>query len=968
MTALVGRDSELAALKQHLATAVSGKGSTVLISGEPGIGKTALVDAFKEYAATQNVKILSGAASADSAQPFLVFSKALAGEMDVPLFEEQEYTRFVKIFAINHAGMLVAQASSGEGDMDADIFAGMLSAVQNFVCDSLDTAREQKSGLGRLEYGDMKILIEHGKHLFLTGVFSGGEHPDMKSSLKRTLHKIEEEHDSVLQKWSGKVSEVEPVHQEIMKLSEAKFLVRRDLEGVTLENERLRIADRVLKTLTSLSGEKAAVILLEDLHWTDESSLFVLNYLARNIRGTNIFLLGTARLRENALLDSAAERMRKEEIFTEMELNKLEMRDVIGLIECAYPDNDFPSEFTDSLTERCGGNPLFVTEFLREMSDEGAIAKMDGKYVLVRENYAVPESVEELIQNRLSRLTPEALTIAEYASCIGKYFTIDVAMSIGTVINPESALKELHDSKVIIGSIDNAEFSHVMYQDVIYSTISPRWKSTYHKSIGLHFENTNQRKSEEVVYELAKHFSRTNEYMKAFNYCVRAGEKAEQAYAVELAAEYYEQSLVNLPKLGGHYMDGREKIKILERIGDLYVVGGMFDKALQSYAAIQETDTDGKTAARILRKMASVNMDRGANDLALSALAQAANELGDDKSSEYGRICLVEGNVHFGTSDYDKALSLYLEAINLFDNQDSDPRDMGNALRAIGNIHFIKSKIDIAIDFYERSYRAMEGAGDKHGVAMALNNKGNVLRVKGDFDSALNIFKKSLDIMHETGNKKGVAMVLGSMGLISSSLGEYEKAIQHYKQSLRTFETIGDRCGAAMTLGNMGNVYSKKGDLDNALKHDEKSLEINTAIGDRFGMSNTLSSIGLTYMKKGDTEKAIEYLSRCISLREELKDHHGVARTHGYIAIVNSVAGKTNEAEAHFSAAKDFYIKNERENDLIKIMFGWAENLVEVGRIDAGRGMYIKTLEFAEKHHDSGVTEKCRKALEELEQ
>lgn len=71
---LIGREKEMDELKRHLAEALASRGSTILISGEPGIGKTRLIEAFEECAA---------------AQPFLVFSKALGGEMDAPLFEEQ---------------------------------------------------------------------------------------------------------------------------------------------------------------------------------------------------------------------------------------------------------------------------------------------------------------------------------------------------------------------------------------------------------------------------------------------------------------------------------------------------------------------------------------------------------------------------------------------------------------------------------------------------------------------------------------------------------------------------------------------------------------------------------------------------------------------------------------------------------------------------------------------------------------
>ena len=207
--------------------------------------------------------MLSGGAIADSASPFLMLSKALGSVLEKPIFEEQELKKFVKIFAVDRGGLLVAQASSEDEELDADIFAGMLSAVQDFVRDSFEQGGGKSAKLGRLEYGDMKILMEHGEKLFLTTVLKGGEHPNMKAEMKRTLQGIEENNREALENWGGDISELASIQEDVERLADIGFLVRRDLEGVTLENERLRIADEILEALKCLSDEKSIVIFLE---------------------------------------------------------------------------------------------------------------------------------------------------------------------------------------------------------------------------------------------------------------------------------------------------------------------------------------------------------------------------------------------------------------------------------------------------------------------------------------------------------------------------------------------------------------------------------------------------------------------------------------------------------------------------------------------------------------------------------
>ena len=190
-TDIVGRDREIAILEKALEGAVSGKGSTIFISGEAGIGKTRLIDEFKIYVGQKDILVLEGAATSDRFIPFRVISKALEDHMDTPLFSEHEHVSFINIFAINRAGLLLAQALPDESeDIDADIFAGMLTAVQGFVKDSFEGKEGDGSTLGRLEYGDLKILMENGDHLSLTGVLKG-EHPDMQTFLKRTVLDLE---------------------------------------------------------------------------------------------------------------------------------------------------------------------------------------------------------------------------------------------------------------------------------------------------------------------------------------------------------------------------------------------------------------------------------------------------------------------------------------------------------------------------------------------------------------------------------------------------------------------------------------------------------------------------------------------------------------------------------------------------------------------------------------------------------
>ena len=941
-TQIIGRAAELASLKQHLADAIAGKGSTVLVSGEPGIGKTALVETFKEYAATQNVKIFSGAASADSAQPFLVFSKALAGEMDAPLFEEQEYTRFVKIFAINRAGMLVAEASSEEGDMDADIFAGMLSAVQNFVGESL--GQGESAGLGRLEYGDMKILIEHSEHLFLTGIFAGSEHADMKNMLNQTLGEIEKKYGQLLESWTGKMSEITPIQEEIAKLAGARFLVRTDLEGVKLENERVRIADRILEEIHNISDEKGLILFLEDLHWTDESSLFVFNYLARNLRLGKTLILGTARPKDNQKLNTVLKKMREEDIIAELELKVLEMNDVAGMINTAYPENDFSREFIESLAERCSGNPFFVVEFMKHLNAEGAIVQRNGKYLLVNMNFTVPGSVEELIQNRLNILSHEALAFAEYASCVGREFRIDTVSSNAIVKNPITALDELQKTGITFWRDGKAEFCHAMYQDVIYSTLSDRWKSAHHKSIGEYLEVAHRMNPDEAMYELARHFSKTGEHAKAFDYCRSAGEKAESAYAPEQALAFYSDALTNLRKSRKAPDSEAQEFGILEKLGDVSAFASSFGDALDYYDMAGKILTSTVASARLLRKMAEARFKTGEYEASLELLGRARKCIGGERHIERGKISFSESNVHTMKGDYDRSLTLLKEALAVFEAEPHNEKEVGNSLRAFASVYWRMGEYDAALKYAQMSLDAMEKLNDQQGTALALNALGLINYDKGEYDTALKYYERALSIMERTGEKYAMTMVLNNLGLLHANACRFDTALEYHRRSLEFRERVGDKEGIAASLINMAHLYSSMGDTTKTMEMYERSAAISKAIGARKNLASALSSMGYVhylhgelneaerlyresigiceetgekyilayaldnlsdiYQENGDLEKVLELQTQVLKIREEIGDRNDLPWTHCGISQAHLHLGNIDLALQHAETAR----------------------------------------------------------------
>jgi predicted ATPase len=142
---MVGREGELAELKTFLDRAREGHGNTVFIAGEAGVGKTRLLEELKGYAREQGVDVLQGWSLYESLTPYMPFLEALRSGGLENLFAD-EAPRVEAVYLVSHSGMSIAEAIREETKLDSDIFSGMLTAVGDFVQDSLSmlTGEEKK--------------------------------------------------------------------------------------------------------------------------------------------------------------------------------------------------------------------------------------------------------------------------------------------------------------------------------------------------------------------------------------------------------------------------------------------------------------------------------------------------------------------------------------------------------------------------------------------------------------------------------------------------------------------------------------------------------------------------------------------------------------------------------------------------------------------------------------------------------
>ena len=1001
---LIGREKELGILKQAVQETIGGSGSTIMVSGEAGIGKSKLVDEFKKHAGSLDINVFAGAAAAEMAHPFLVFSKALEKEITGPLFHDREFTSISAVFAVNRSGLLIGQASSDDNEnLDADIFAGMLSAVQNFVQDSFDSAGTQASGLGRLEYGNMKIIIKHGEHVFLTAVFKGIEHQDMGQMLKSTIDKIEDSYGHILEKWSGKMSEVSGIQKEIEALAISRFLVRRDMEGIKLENERLRIASLVHEKISQLCQKKPILLLLEDLHWADESSLFVLNYLARNIAGNRMMILGTCRPKESQILNDFLEQMKDEDILETIPLAKLDRRELDDLIDNLLSPNDLPVNFIDTLAARCDGNPFFVTEMLREMLVAGAISPVDGKYALTSKEYSIPSTVEEVVHMRLDKLEPDAMALIEYASCMGRTFDSSVALAMPSLVDPEIAFQKLIGAGILFRENGQSSFSHAILHDVTYQSIGQRWKQIHHRSIGEYLEGQYKGVLDEILYDLARHYYLGKVNDKAYDYCCRAGEKAESAYAAEDARNFYLNACSAQENIRAS-QDKDAMADILERIGDLDSLLGSYDDSIARYSLSGEMASGINRHAEIHKKTAEVYEKKAEFDRSLEEAEKGLELLGNAESLTRARLLMTQGKAHMMSGDMDKAMAVLEESLELAQKLGGD-MELGKVYGLMGMLNKSQGKLDQGLINLETSLEIKKELKDMAGMSITINNLGNLYRAKGDMKKALAYYKESLEIENKIGNPRGIANALNNLGNIYGDSGDRQVSVDHYLKAVKIFEKIGDQNGLATTLNNVGVAYHYDNEPEKAIEYYTKSLEMFKKIGNKVAVGLTHFNIASIYSDNRKPENALEHYFTSIefvknqvdkrylfynycalseayiklenfdesiiwglkgkALADELDDDWMISNCALYMGIAHREKNNLDEASELLEKARDTLLNSEDLTDQARFYYEHGLLLRKKDQKDQAKLEFEKSLEYYEKAGNQLMCQKVKDSLKD---
>ncbi|RLC55068.1 MAG: hypothetical protein DRI30_08160, partial [Chloroflexi bacterium] len=454
------------------------------------------------------------------------------------------------------------------------------------------------------------------------------------------------------------------------------------------EQARFRLFDSITTFLKNASKGQPIVLVLDDLHWADKPSLLLLQFLARELRGSRLMVLATYRdveLRRGHPLADALGELAREGLSQRILLRGLTDRDVARFIEITAGITP-PEALVTAVYRETEGNPFFVNEIVRLLVADGRLERPEE---VKSWSVTIPQGVREVVGRRLDHLSEDCNSVLTIASVIGREFGLDAMERVSDVTGDRllEVLEEAVGARVVAEVPRTAgrySFTHALIRETLYEELSTARRVRLHRQIGEVLEGLHREALDPHLAELAHHFSEAapgGDVDKAIDYARRAGERAAALLAYEEAAELYGLALQALDLREA--TDEDQRCELMLARGEALNSAGSRDQARGIFEAAagisRELGRPDKQARAALGFAGPWDEYGTADTVAITLLEEALAGLGSEDSTLRVRVLARLSWELFYALEREPSEECSRQALEIAQRV-GDPRALGDAL------------------------------------------------------------------------------------------------------------------------------------------------------------------------------------------------------------------------------------------------------------------------------------------------
>jgi len=668
------------------------------------------------------------------------------------------------------------------------------------------------------------------------------------------------------------------------------------VEGEELKRGTFRAIESLIE---STARQHPLVIVCEDLHWADPTSLELLERLLRMTSRVPLLFICVLRpetAHGSALVKQLVAR-RGGRQHTDLWLTPLSIQESDTLLRHLLRMDELPSQLKARILNHAEGNPFYIEELIRSLLDDGVIVwdKDRGRCETSCDTaeIAIPNTLYGVLMSRIDRLPEDAKRVLQLASVVGRTFPRRVLDAVNRRrYNLDSALLTLEREELIYeqkpGQEPEYAFKHHLIQEAAYNSLLKQERATLHQWVAEFLESLRAELRDAYVGVFAHHWERAARPDRAVTYLLRAGERAAAQFANVEAADYFSRALSLTP---GYSLERYTLLLARERIYDLMGARESQARDLDALETLaQALDAPQHEAEIALRRAhyAESARDYPAAIAAAQKAIRVARVARDVHSEAAGY--LAWGRALFYQGDYREARRQLQQAL---DCSADYPQVQADSLRSLGMVAEDQNQ---ARDYFRQALHIHRKIGDQRGEWATLYNLSVLFLEQENCAQAMNYGERALRICRKIGDRQGERITLDNLGYVAMCQADYKRARTYYEQTLWLCQKIGDCHSEAHTLVHLSTLFYLFDEHDEARTHAEAALHLAQETDDHMVEGDALTFLGHALGGLGQRDAATEAYRQAYMLLTELGEAHMALDPLAGLARMTLEEGDTRQA------------------------------------------------------------------------
>ncbi len=692
-----------------------------------------------------------------------------------------------------------------------------------------------------------------------------------------------------------------------------------DPEWLDMNGEaRRQQAIQAISTLVFAKSERVPlVLLLEDLHWSDQESLRLIDAIVDIVPAASVLLVATYRTEFRPAWEDRS-------YFTLLRLSPLGKTNADQMLESLLGSDDSTRELLALLADRTEGRPLFIEEIIRSLIESGAVAGEPGQYRRMQDisEIQIPESVQAVIAARVDRLDPDQKRILQCAAAVGRRISVELLRDLGGWSDEEyhELLRSLQAAELIFQRTvfprPELAFKHSLTMEVAYASLPMAGRKQLHARLFELIEQGDYYRQEDRVDRLAYHALSAELWEEAARYLEMAAARAFATSAHEDAARLLEQAMAAQRHLEETFEAARWAIDIRLKLRAAYGALAQLKHTKHQLAEARELALHIGDRPRLARVLTHETVHeylhgdiRQAIEIGEEALA-LAEDCGE-------RDQMLLANLFLGIAcrfrgDYRRSSATLKRMLHEFADDPTNRHGAAGTTSVLYLANLAQSEasmgnFEIGRRFALEACEIAETVDRPFDLAIAHRVVGHGLMMRGAWSEALPHLRRGLQAARSARITIFIPYNACFLGYVYAQLGRLEDASDLLEEAEAELRDKQFASYLAFPSVYMTEIYRKMGHLETALGLARRALDFTRAGGYQGAEAVALRSMAEVLLDHDPPilQPSRGFLEQSVDLSEELGLRPHRVRAQRVLARALRLAGDGARADALLATAAD---------------------------------------------------------------